>query len=93
MKRTLTDEETAILKRGGLVLADLLDYRCRLPEWEDGGMFGDEYCPKCGHKPSGCHMGALESEHLVYHFCAWVEQRAWDAAHPETVRAPERRAA
>jgi hypothetical protein len=91
---SLTDEQEAILRRGGLVLADLLDYHCRLPEWEDAGMFGDEYCAKCEHKGPACHMAALETPYLVYHFCAWCEQRVYDAAHPEMVGgAPERVAA
>ena len=89
--KTLTNEQAALLLRGGLTLADLLDYRCRLPEWADGGMFGDEFCAACEHqRTASCHMGAAETPYLVYQFCAWCEQRAWDAAHPEMATAPER---
>ena len=87
MTRTISDEEKAILARGGLTLADLLDYHCRLPEWADSGVFGDEFCAKCEHRGDACHMGALETEYLVYHFCAWQEEREWAAAHPEVVTA------
>ena len=75
MTRSLSDEETAILARGGLCLADMLDYRCRLPEWIADGVFGDEYCAKCEHKGDACHMATIETRYLVYHFCAWVDER------------------
>lgn len=86
-QHSLTDEQEAILRRGGLCLADLLDYRCRLPEWAADGMFGDEFCAKCEHKPDGCHSGAMETRWLVYHFCAYVEQRVYEAENPEEVTA------
>ena len=85
MTRTISDEEKAILARGGLTLADLLDYHCRLPEWADSGVFGDEFCAKCEHKPDACHMGAIETRYLVYHFCAFIEGREWDMAHPQVI--------
>jgi len=87
MTRTISDEEKAILKRGGLCLADLTDYRCRLPEWADAGVFGDEYCCQCEHRGDACHMGTLETPRLVYQFCAFCEEREYEAQHPEAVTA------
>jgi len=89
MTRTISDEEKAILERGGLCLADLLDYHCRLPEWADSGVFGDEFCRGgecgCSYLDIGCHSSALTSPGLVAEFAEWVKQREWDMAHPQVV--------
>ena len=86
-------ETREILLRGGLTLADLWSGPCCLPDWLSDWMSGAGFCRVCEHKGTPCKLPVALTEYLAYQFAAYVEQREWDAAHPETVRSPERRAA
>jgi len=94
-QHSLTPECERIIQRGGLVLADLLDSRCRLPDWEaklanGETLVGSSYCPECEYRHTTvCHSAAVSAHYLIYWFCAWVDEND-ERAERENARRKEK---